>query len=202
MTDERDLTQQIKAFAAENGYTMIPALPASFSNDPARMDAPPAFKLDLSGRTFGSWTVLRWGGRTEYGKQMWVCRCACGFSYEVESYNLTAGRSLACRPCSATAAGVFRRTHGQSCTKLYYEWRGIKTRCYNQKSRSWKNHGGRGVTLAPEWLNDFAAFAAYVGEPPTHLHVVGRIDPVGNYEPGNVRWMTQDEAYRRPGAGK
>lgn len=162
------------------------------------LTAPARIKVDLTGHTYGAWTVLRWSSRDRHGKQMWLCRCACGSENEVEAYNLTAERSLACRPCSAAAASAFRRTHGQSCTKTYIEWQAMKTRCYNKNHKSWKYHGAKGITVAFEWLKDYAAFAAYVGEPPSHLHVVGRISQDRGYEPGNVRWMTHVEAYRRP----
>jgi len=49
------------------------------------------------------------------------------------------------------------------------------------------------VRVADEWLNDFQAFYDHIGAPPTKCHTVDRIDPFGNYAPGNVRWATQSE---------
>lgn len=69
----------------------------------------------------------------------------------------------------------------------------MKTRCTNEKAKSWKYHGGAGVRVCDEWMRSFEAFAEHIGEPPTPLHTVDRIDPFGNYEPGNVRWATQSE---------
>ena len=43
--------------------------------------------------------------------------------------------------------------HGETDTKLYYVWCTIKNRCLNSKSEDYKNYGGRGITICPEWTN-------------------------------------------------
>ena len=153
-----------------------------------------AITKDLTGLTFGDWLVLAHAG-TRSRKQYWTCRCKCGHEKDVESYTLTAGRSKSCRPCSAAAvAAETHVTHGQTGTKLYRTWQAIKTRCYNPKAKScYKYHGALGVRVHDAWLNDFEAFAAYMGEPPTPRHTIDRKDPWGHYEPGNVRWATPAE---------
>lgn len=148
---------------------------------------------DLTGKQFHSWTVLGWSHRAANGHQYWLCRCKCGVEKSVESYNLSAGRSKACRPCSAKVATLGSVTHGMSQSKAYRAWSSMKTRCYNPKAKSWKYHGGMGVKVSVDWMDDFEAFAAHIGDPPTPLHTVDRIDPWGDYVPGNVRWATQAE---------
>ena len=72
---------------------------------------------------------------------------------------------------------------------LYRTWRGMKERCYTVSCRCYCNYGGKGVIMDDRWLRDFWAFAEYMGDRPEG-HSVDRIDPMGNYEPGNVRWAT------------
>lgn len=72
-------------------------------------------------------------------------------------------------------------------------------RCTNPAARSYRDYGGRGITVCPEWRADFWAFVAYVadnlGERPDG-HTLDRIDNDGNYEPGNVRFATRSEQNR------
>ena len=45
---------------------------------------------------------------------------------------------------------------------LYQCWQGMRNRCLNPKTRNFKNYGGRGIRIAPEWADDFHAFWLYV----------------------------------------
>ena len=64
-------------------------------------------------------------------------------------------------------------------------------RCTNPNHKSWKYYGGMGVIVCGRWLN-FINFLADMGEAPTGL-TIDRINPSGNYEPGNCRWATWNE---------
>src|SRR6516162_8734373 len=60
-----------------------------------------------------------------------------------------------CRPCAIRQSNT---THGQSYGgQLYHRWNGIKQRCRNPHHRGYKNYGGRGILIHPDWL-DFKTF--------------------------------------------
>jgi hypothetical protein len=76
-------------------------------------------------------------------------------------------------------------------TREYNSWCSMRNRCSNPNNIGFANYGGRGVTVCERWA-DFAAFLADMGPRPDG-HTLDRIDPDGNYEPGNCRWVTRLE---------
>ena len=150
---------------------------------------------DLSGRTYNSWTTIAFSHKAPINKLHWLCRCKCGKERVIDSYNLRAGRTKSCRRCSAAIVGAtVHKKHGLSKSKVYRAWQSMKTRCYNKNAeRCYKYHGAREIKVWDGWINDFEAFYAHIGEPPTPNHTVDRMKNDGHYEPGNVRWATQAE---------
>ena len=59
-------------------------------------------------------------------------------------------------------------------------------RCGNPKSISYPNYGAKGVAVCGRWKL-FANFLQDMGERPAGM-TLDRVDPLGNYEPGNCRW--------------
>lgn len=77
-------------------------------------------------------------------------------------------------------------------------------RCSNAAGKSYKNYGGRGIGVHPDWMGKDGAerFLSHIGPRPTPHHSLDRIDNDRGYEPGNVRWATKIEQRRntsRPG---
>lgn len=82
-----------------------------------------------------------------------------------------------------------RRGHGFSRTREYRIWAGMIQRCTNTSVRSYKDYGGRGVTVCSLWRRSFIAFLAHVGLRPNPKHTLERKDNNKGYEPGNVHWI-------------
>jgi hypothetical protein len=83
--------------------------------------------------------------------------------------------------------------HNLSRTPEYRCWQQIKARCLNPNHRAFPHYGGRGITIAPEWADDFLAFLRHVGPRPSEGHSLDRIDNDAGYVPSNVRWATWEE---------
>ena len=164
-------------------------------------------KIDLIGKKFGRWTVLRFS-RTQKGKTIWVCRCECGVEKEVYGGNLLRGVSQSCGCFRVEVVSKIKRTHGASGYNvkgrgpLYVTWSNIRRRCLDREDVRFKDYGGRGIAVCARWrdgdggLTGYECFVADMGPKPTKKHSVERKDVNGNYDPGNCVWATQAEQTR------
>jgi hypothetical protein len=85
---------------------------------------------------------------------------------------------------------------GKPETKEYRAWRNMIRRCTEINNASYSYYGPRGISVCERWRNDFITFLADIGKAPSQQHWLDRINGDGNYEPGNVRWVTPAESAR------
>jgi len=140
--------------------------------------------------------------------KLWCSHCQ-DYVYKSKFYKDKyhwSGYSYICRYCERKVQDAYRKkykkihgvnfvahSHGRSGSPEYVAWAGMKARTTNPKIGCWEYYGGRGITMCQEWKDDFLAFYYHVGPKPSPGHSIDRIDPDGNYEPGNVRWATMAE---------
>lgn len=157
---------------------------------------------ELVGKVYGNVKVLRFkeSRKTPSGSTriMYECECLlCGKTFITRKDGLVNGHTTSCG-CTRDEwmhSGNLNRKHGLYEDRAYWVWTKVKSRCYNPKSREYKNYGGRGIKMCDEWLDpekfiQWCYANGYDKDAPKGQCTLDRIDVNGNYEPGNCRFIT------------
>jgi hypothetical protein len=90
-----------------------------------------------------------------------------------------------------------RKTHGLTKHKFYHIWKTMITRCYTEACKSYKNYGGRGITVCDEWKSEPLEFLSWLEENGYKKGLeIDRRDNNGQYKPSNCRVVTQQDNCR------
>lgn len=156
--------------------------------------------INMTGKTFNNCIVLERAGTNKDKKATWKCKCFCGKEF------ITTGKSIrnkSVKSCGcyrvhiAQQHGINNKTHGDTGSKLYYVWLGIKKRCRNENNPNYKWYGAKGIEVCEEWLNDYSSFKEWaLSNGYEEGLTIDRIDCSRNYEPSNCRWVDWKEQER------
>jgi hypothetical protein len=111
------------------------------------------------------------------------CICDCGNETKVRIGSLF----LHTKSCGCIRReNISARKHGRSKTLLYYVFTNIKNRCYYKPHKSYKDYGGRGITVCDEWLKHPELFYSWAEDNGYKKGLtIERIDNNKGYSPDN-----------------
>jgi hypothetical protein len=155
--------------------------------------------IDLTGQKFGRLTALYPVPNNTHHTR-WHCVCECGNTKDVLQQNLCNGHVQSCgcllaernaEKLASINSALNRELHNETKTRLYHIWIGIKSRCFDADSSSYRNYGGRGISVCNEWANSYTAFKDWaLSAGYTDNLSIDRIDVDGDYSPNNCRWVS------------
>jgi hypothetical protein len=143
--------------------------------------------IDLSGSVIRNFTILERASDSGNGRTRWKVRCVCGKELIMHGSYSAFKRKRSCG-CKRGHLHGNSAWIGKVASPEYQSWRAMRNRCLNPKDKSFKDYGGRGISICERW-NDFTLFLEDMGSRP-HSMTLDRINHDGNYEPTNCRWAS------------
>lgn len=154
--------------------------------------------MPLQGRRVGKLKFLM-DFRDEFGHWFVWTSCDCGNLFSLKRFSTN--RDTGCG-CVLTYDQISKRDgfNGKKIVsdrlyltvaykRAYNSYRSMLKRCLNASAIGYEHYGGRGITVASEWIDSFESFLRDMGDRPVNC-TLDRINNDGNYEKNNCRWAS------------
>lgn len=158
---------------------------------------------DIVGKKFGNIIVLEElpYKNPDVHVRRFLCKCdCCGKLMKIQT-TTRVKKQQSCGCLRNKKAKEYHTTHGLSNTKIWGRYKHMVERCYKKYHKSYKDYGGRGITVCNEWLgeNGFINFYnwaienGYDENKPTYYQTLERINNDLGYSPTNCRFASLKE---------
>lgn len=149
------------------------------------------YKLNLIGQVFGKLTVVSRLPINEKKIIKWECLCFCGKTTFVSTASLRTGGTKSCGCQRNIRENPLKKGSTDVKKRLFYIWRGMKSRCFCKSHKAYKDYGGRGISVCEEWETSFSLFMEWaLSHGYGNTLQIDRIDNNDSYSPSNCRFVT------------
>lgn len=153
-------------------------------------------RLELAGQKFWFWTVNDFAGMSLRGHSTWYCTCVCGAKDIIVGSRLKNGYAKSCGCKTSELISIEHTTHGMAKTPLHKIWLGMKNRCYNKNTVSYKHYGARGIKVCDEWVTNFETFYNDMIETYENGLTIERKEVNKDYSKNNCIWIPKADQSR------